>query len=125
MNLLLDTHVFLWWCNKDRRLTSSAIQNISDPDNTVFFSVASAWEIAIKQALARVRIPGPVEGAVQANRFSPLGINFEHARVAGALPRHHRDPFDRMLIAQAQVDRLTFVTHDSAIKPYDVDALWI
>lgn len=125
MNLLLDTHVFLWWCNKDPLLDKSAIQTIANPDNTVFFSVVSAWEIAIKQALRRLHIPGPVEDAVKKNGFSPLGISFEHARVAGALPSHHRDPFDRMLIAQAKVDQLTIVTRDSSIRPYAVETHWI
>jgi PIN domain nuclease of toxin-antitoxin system len=124
MNLLLDTHVFLWWCDRHRHLTREARQAIADPDNTVFFSVASAWELAIKQALGRVRIPEAVEDTVLSNDFSPLGINFEHARVASLLPRHHADPFDRMLIAQARVDGLTFVTHDSSVRPYDVAVLW-
>jgi PIN domain nuclease of toxin-antitoxin system len=124
MNLLLDTHVFLWWCDQNPQLSTEATQAIADPDNTIFFSLASAWEIAIKQALGRVKTPEPLENAVQKNRFSPLGISFEHARVAGSLPRHHRDPFDRMLIAQAKVDRLTFVTHDSSMQPYEIDLLW-
>jgi len=124
MNLLLDTHVFLWWCAQNPRLSTAATQAIADPDNTIFFSLASAWEIAIKQALGRVKTPEPIEDAVQKNEFSPLEISFEHARVAGTLPPHHRDPFDRMLIAQAKVDRLTFVTHDSSMQPYEIDLLW-
>lgn len=124
MKVLLDTPVFLWWCDRHQRLTRTAREAIADPKNAVYFSLASAWELAIKQALGRVTIPGALEETVRSNHFSPLGISFDHTRVAGELPRHHADPFDRMLIAQARVDGLTFVTHDAAIQPYDVTVLW-
>ena len=124
MNLLLDTHVFLWWCDQNSQLKDEASEAIANPDNTIYISVASAWEIAIKEALGRLKTPGQVEDAVEKNRFSPLGISFAHARTAGALPLHHRDPFDRMLVAQAQTDRLVIVTHDSILQPYQVDILW-
>lgn len=97
---------------------------IANPDNTIYVSVASAWEIAIKEALGRLKPPGLVEGAVEKNGFSPLGISFAHARTAGALPPHHRDPFDRMLVAQAQADSLVIVTHNALLRPYQVDILW-
>lgn len=127
MNLLLDTHVFLWWCGQNSRLGKEASDAIANPDNTIHVSLATAWEIAIKEALGRLKMPGLVEYAVEKNGFSPLGISFAHARVAGALPLHHRDPFDRMLIAQARVDQLVFVTHDASIQPYEpyeIDVLW-
>ena len=124
MNLLLDTHVFLWWCDQNPKLKDEASKAIANPDNTIYISVASAWEIAIKEALGRLKTPGQVEDAVEKNGFSPLGISFAHARTAGALPLHHRDPFDRMLVAQARTDRLVIVTHDSLLQPYQVDILW-
>ena len=124
MNLLLDTHVFLWWCDQNTQLKDEASEAIANPHNTIFISVASAWEIAIKEALGRLKTPGSVEDAVEKNGFSPLGMSFAHARTAGALPLHHRDPFDRMLVAQAQVDGLVIVTHDSLLQPYQVDILW-
>lgn len=124
MNLLLDTRVFLWWCDQNSQLKDEVSEAIANPDNTIYISVASAWEIAIKEALGRLKTPGQVEDAVEKNGFSPLGISFAHARTAGALPRHHRDPFDRMLVAQAQADRLVIATHDSLLRPYQVDILW-
>ncbi|MGE0681521.1 MAG: type II toxin-antitoxin system VapC family toxin [Candidatus Binatia bacterium] len=125
MNLLLDTHVFLWWCGNNPKLGKLAIDAIANSQNVVYVSVASAWEIAIKEALGRLKTPEPVEDAVIQNEFSPLGISFQHARTAGSLPNHHRDPFDRMLVAQAQVDELVFVTRDELIRPYKIKVLWI
>ena len=81
-------------------------------------SAASAWEVAIKIALGKLRIPGPFAAAVEASRFGELAITFRHAALAGALPAHHSDPFDRMLVAQAMSENLTLVTHDRAFSPY-------
>lgn len=120
MRLLLDTHVFLWWCGNDARLSRELRKKLTDPRVIVHVSAASAWEIAIKQALGRLRIPEPVEKAVAASGFLPLDITFEHARVAGGLPDHHRDPFDRMLVAQAQVEGLALATYDARLAPYGV-----
>jgi PIN domain nuclease of toxin-antitoxin system len=125
VNLLLDTHVFLWWCDNSPKLGKLASDAIANPQNDVYVSVASAWEIAIKEALGRLKTPEPVEDAVIKNDFSPLGISFQHARIAGSLPNHHRDPFDRMLVAQAQADGLVLVTRDELIRPYKVNVLWI
>lgn len=87
-------------------------------------SAASAWEVAIKIALGRLRIPGPFAQAVEASRFGELAISFRHAALAGALPAHHSDPFDRMLVAQAMSENLTLVTHDRAFSPYGVAVIW-
>ena len=90
----------------------------------MFVSVASAWEIAIKVALRKLRIPGPVEPAVEQSRFQKLLVTFRHAAAVADLPLHHADPFDRMLIAQAQTEELTLVTHDRKLEPYRVPILW-
>jgi len=125
VDLLLDTHVFLWWCDNSPKLGKLANEAIANPRNVVYVSVASAWEIAIKETLGRLKTPEPVEDAVTENEFSPLSISFQHARLAGSLPNHHRDPFDRMLVAQAQADGLVLVTRDERIRPYTVKVLWI
>ncbi len=91
---------------------------------TVFVSAASAWEIAIKARLGKIRMPGSVEQAIDESRFSKLAIEFSDAEAAGTLPDHHTDPFDRMLIAQARVEGLTLVTHDRAFARYRVPVLW-
>ncbi len=119
MNLLLDTHVFLWWREARDRIGSVAMDEIGRADQ-VFVSVASAWEIAIKIGLGRLRLPGPVDTAVEASGFEKLPISFRHAERVATLPHHHKDPFDRMLIAQAQVEGLAVVTHDERLGLYGV-----
>jgi len=124
VNLLLDTHVFLWWCQDHPRLRGSrAGGSIADPANVVHVSAASAWEIAIKESISRLSTPEPVESAVARSGFLPLPIDFRHARAAGRLPPHHRDPFDRMLVAQALVENLVFVTHDTRLARYGAELL--
>ena len=120
--LLLDTHVFLWWLADDARLTAPARRAIAEAD-VVFVSAASAWEIAIKVALGRLRIPAPVSEGVARAGFERLPVDFAHAELAGALPPHHRDPFDRMLIAQAVVEDLVLVSADQRMAEYDVKLL--
>jgi PIN domain nuclease of toxin-antitoxin system len=88
-------------------------------------SAASAWEAAIKVSLGRLELPDTVEAGVLASGFEKLSISFSHAERAGALPPHHKDPFDRMLVAQAQADGLTLVTHDRLLEPYEVEILWV
>lgn len=124
MKLLLDTHVLLWWLDDNPVLSEAARAAIREQHATVFVSAATVWEIAIKQAIGKLDIPGDLEEAVAANRFEPLPITFHHAAVAGKLPRHHDDPFDRMLIAQAQIERLTLVTHDNRLGAYGASLLW-
>jgi PIN domain nuclease of toxin-antitoxin system len=104
-------------------LRPEARKAIAD-SNGAFVSAASAWEVAIKIALGKLRIPGPFAAAVEASRFGELAITFRHATLAGALPAHHTDPFDRMLIAQAMSENLTLVTHDRAFSPYGVGVIW-
>ena len=122
-NLLLDTHVFLWWRADDRRLQKTARSAIAAAD-LVFVSAASAWEAAIKAALGRLDLPDTIEAGVEGSGFEKLPISFSHAEAAAALPPHHLDPFDRMLVAQARIEGLTLITHDRRFKPYDVPILW-
>lgn len=123
MRLLLDTHVFLWWSDDDRRLTRSARQSIERAD-AVIISVASAWETAIKTAVGKLRLRIPFEEAVEINDFGKLPITFAHVAGVSTLPLHHADPFDRILIAQAQAEGLTLVTHDRYFEPYRVPVVW-
>ncbi len=123
MRLLLDTHVLLWWLANDPCLGAEARAAIADPDAEVMVSAASAWEIAIKKALGRLDAPDDLETQLTRHRFAPLPVAVRHALLAGALPRHHDDPFDRMLVAQAQIEGLTIVTRDERLEPYAVARL--
>ena len=119
MRLLLDTRALLWWL-ADEELAPEARARIADPANEVSVSAASAWEISIKKALRKLAAPDDLEQQILASDFMPLAIGISHATTAGQLPRHHDDPFDRMLIAQAQVEQLTIVTRDKRFGDYDV-----
>ena len=122
-HLLLDTHIFLWWRGEPSRLISTVVSRIATAD-LVFVSVASAWEAAIKRSLGRLDLPDTMAAGVLASGFQQLLISFSHAERAAALPPHHLDPFDRMLVAQAQAEGLTLVTRDRLLEPYDVEILW-
>lgn len=110
--LLLDTQVFLWWLADHPRLGSGARATIQDPANPVHVSAASGWEIAIKRDVGNLVAPDNLDAAVEKEGFSHLPITFFHAEQAGGLPSQHRDPFDRILIAQAQAEGLVIVTAD-------------
>ena len=121
MNLLLDTHVFLWAVDDSPSLSPAARTAILDGRNVVYVSAASAWEIAIKRSIGKLRIPkGDYLEELKAHRFTPLNVTTEHALAVEALPSHYKDPFDRMLIAQAQIERLTLVTRDPRLSLYGV-----
>ncbi len=120
MRLLLDTHVLLWWLSNNPALGTEARTAIADPDASVFVSAATAWEIAIKQAAGRLNAPGDIEYRLESNRFQQLPITIPHAVAAGALPRHHNDPFDRMLVAQAVAEQMTLLTSDGRMALYEV-----
>lgn len=128
MRLLLDTHAFLWWVADDPRLPERARSVIAAGDNEIFFSAASAWEIAIKSGLDRVEVPEPlaefINGQLYANAFEALPIHLRHASAVAALPDVHKDPFDRMLVAQAIQEDLTLVTGDGQIAGYGVEVIW-
>ena len=123
MKLLLDTHILLWWLANDPKLPGSAATAIADGESLVAVSAASAWEIAIKRAAGRLEAPDDLLGAIEANNFDALSISPAHALAAGALPAHHTDPFDRMLIAQARAEGLMVVTVDGRFSDYAVELL--
>lgn len=123
MRLLLDTHVFLWWNEGNLRLPKAQRDAILSPQNSVFVSAVIAWEIGIKRTIGKLMFAGSVSSAIVGHRFEPLPISVRHAERAGELPHHHRDPFDRLLIAQAQLEDLTIVTVDEQILQYQVSHL--
>ncbi|MGH8911216.1 MAG: type II toxin-antitoxin system VapC family toxin [Acidimicrobiia bacterium] len=118
MNLLLDTHVLLWWLG-GVEIAQPAGEAIADPHRVVFISAASIWEISIKRAAGKLRTSADIAGAALESGFEPLPVTFTHADAAGRLPLHHLDPFDRMLIAQGQIEGLTVVTRDEVFARYD------
>ncbi len=123
MKVLLDTHILLWWLAGDDHLPAPAAVTIADPDTEVVVSAASAWEISVTQAAGRLDAPDDLLDAVAANDFGTLPITVDHAMAAGRLPAHHADPFDRMLIAQAQIEGFTLVSVDRRFSEYDVELL--
>lgn len=124
MNLLLDTHAFLWAVDNAPRLSQNARDAIVGGNNVVFVSAATAWEISIKKAIGKLKVPdGDYLEELRLHRFTPLDITTEHALAVENLPAHHKDPFDRMLVAQAQVERLTLVSHDPRMKVYSVQVI--
>lgn len=123
MRLLLDTHAYLWWLADDPRLREGARAAIADPDAAVHVSAASVWEIAIKIELGKLELDGDPVAEIARNGFLELAMTARHALAAGSLPRHHDDPFDRMLIAQARTEDLTLVTRDAAFRAYNVDRI--
>jgi len=123
VNLLLDTHVLLWWA-AGTGLDDATIGVISDPNNLVHVSAASIWEVSIKQALGKLSVDGDLDLMVSED-FESLDIGFAHARLAGELPAHHRDPFDRILVAQGKVEGLTILTRDQKFSNYDVSKMWV
>ena|SRR5215213_4927918 len=123
MKLLLDTHVALWWQSDDRRLGREARRAIATAD-IVWVSAGAVWEAAIKAAKGRLRLREPLGVTVMADNFTELPVTLKHAEEFGRVPRHHGDPFDRLLIAQARVEGATIVTHDRALEPYAVPVIW-
>ena len=123
MRLLLDTNAFIWWVDDSRRLRAAAREAIRSPDNEIVVSAVSAWEIAIKTSLRKLRFDANLIEQTDVNDFERLDVTFEHAAAAGALPPHHRDPFDRMLAAQARSEGLTLVTDDPVFTRYGVPLL--
>jgi PIN domain nuclease of toxin-antitoxin system len=119
----VDKHVLLWWLADDPSLGDEARKSTSASDSSVFVSAASAWEIAIKRALGKLDAPSDLVRQIELNRFAPLPTTVSHAYAAGALPRHHDDPFDRVLVAQATAEGLILVTRDPRMRLYGVGTL--
>jgi PIN domain nuclease of toxin-antitoxin system len=128
MKYLLDTHTFLWWCMGAEQLSVRAREIIADGRNEIYFSAASAWEIAIKARKGRLTLPDEPEGYVSSrmhqHRFLALPVQISHALHVYELPPHHADPFDRLLIAQCQMESLPFITRDEEIQKYEVETIW-
>ena len=129
MNLLLDTSSFLWFVVDDNRLSTGAAERIIDSVNEIYLSLASIWEIAIKANLRRgleLRRPFPdfIDYHLSANRFRLLDIKVSHLKAVAALPLHHRDPFDRLLIAQSHVENIPVITNDAAFDQYPIKRVW-
>jgi len=123
VRLLLDTHVLLSWLADDPSLGEEARAGISAPDSAVYVSAASVWEISIKRSFGKLDAPTDLLRQIELSRFEPLSMTTTHAYTAGALPRHHEDPFDRMLVAQAMAEGLTLLTRDPRMGLYGVGVL--
>lgn len=128
MKLLLDTHALLWTINRERQLPAALVDLIEDAQNDVYVSTASIWEATIKIGLGKLRVPGQtidyLIGHIEAHNLTVLAVTLAHMRALQRLPQIHRDPFDRMLVAQAQANSLTLLTIDADIALYDVSTLW-
>ena len=128
MNILLCTHSFVWWYDERHKLSPRAFAEISNRTNRVFLSVASLWELQIKIQINKFRFTDPLEIVVneqiKTNGFQLLPVNFAHVLELGKLPFHHKDPFDRLLIAQANAEKTILVSSDSKFSAYPVNVLW-
>ncbi|MCF6188164.1 MAG: type II toxin-antitoxin system VapC family toxin [Desulfobulbaceae bacterium] len=123
MNILLDTHVLIWALENNPTLSDAAREAIVTATNMVFVSSVSIWEMSIKKSLGKLETPDNLQEEIQLHRFTPLPITCDHAELAGKLPDIHKDPFDRMLIAQATIEKFKLVTRDELIAQYDVGVI--
>jgi PIN domain nuclease of toxin-antitoxin system len=124
LRLLLDTHTALWWLVDDARLGEEAASQLADDTNQLLLSAAVVWEVAVKRALGKLNAPEGFAATMMSGGAHALGITVEHAAAVEDLPWHHRDPFDRLLVAQAQVERATLVSGDEALRAYGAPVLW-
>jgi len=127
VKLLFDTHVWLWFAHGEKQLPTTFLHAIGDPANTVTLSVVSGWEVQIKSAIGKLHLQGSLDMLLDdaTHRFDILDVSLRHIRTLRSLPLHHRDPFDRMLVAQAQCDGLTIMTIDPLVRAYGIDCLAI
>ena len=123
MNLLLDTHALIWALENSPELSDKAREAIIDGHNMVYVSAVSIWEISIKKAMGKLSVPDNLIEEIELHRFTVLNINAEHAQLSGELPLIHKDPFDRMLVAQAKVEKLILVSRDKMIAQYGTQLL--
>lgn len=128
MKILLDTHCWLWWISSPEKMSPNACRQIADKNHAIYLSVASAWEIAIKYSLGKLPLPEPpwefVPKRLARDAITPLAIEARHALRVAELPRHHRDPFDRLIVAQAIQEGIAIMTVDRQLAPYDADIIW-
>jgi PIN domain nuclease of toxin-antitoxin system len=124
VRLLLDTHAALWWLSGDRRFGAAAADQVGDARNEVVLSAAVVWEVAIKRALGKLQAPDGFAETLLGAGARPLPVGLDHAAAVENLPAHHRDPFDRMLIAQARLERAVIVSQDAVFAAYGVPVLW-
>jgi PIN domain nuclease of toxin-antitoxin system len=128
MKVVLDTHAFLWWIADDDQLPSSARSIIGNRENELFLSAATGWEIAIKAKLGRIHLPGKVDSFIakqlELNDIYSLPIHMSHALNVYNLPNYHRDPFDRLIVSQAQLEKMSILTTDPQIARYGVKVVW-
>lgn len=127
MKLLLDTHALLWFTTGDKQLSAKARRQMESSDAELLISAASVWELAIKQSMGRIELPGTPAAYIAeqlASGYGMLAITWRHAAAVAELPWHHRDPFDRLLVAQALVEQLPLVTGDPALRAYGVPIVW-
>jgi PIN domain nuclease of toxin-antitoxin system len=128
MKLLLDTHTFLWFVDGNTNISSNALTLIENSSNDLYLSIASIWEIAIKVSIGKLRIAQPLEvfipNQLSQNSISALSISVEHATHVASMEHHHRDPFDRMLVAQATVEQMPVISKDAALDAYGITRLW-
>ena len=123
MQYLLDTHALIWWLANDPNLNPNAKAEIASPNCLIFVSAASTWEISIKKAIGKLNSPEDIMEQITKNKFKSLPINFKETLMIETLPPHHQDPFDRILIAQAQLFNLTIITRDRKFNLYDINLL--
>jgi PIN domain nuclease of toxin-antitoxin system len=124
VKLLLDTHAALWFLSGDDRLGESARRHLTDDTNRVLLSAAVVWEVAIKRSLGKLAVPAEYLSLLLDAGVQPLAVSVAHAAAVEQLPPHHRDPFDRMLVAQAGIEGAALVSRDDALQPYDVTLIW-
>jgi PIN domain nuclease of toxin-antitoxin system len=124
LKLLLDTHAALWWLSDDKRVAESTAAYLTDATNQVLLSAAVVWEVAIKRSLGKLEAPDDLAATLLDAGAQALPISLEHAAAVRDLPWHHRDPFDRLLIAQAVLERAAVVSTDPALAPYDITVVW-
>lgn len=128
MNILLDTHTFLWFVADDQRLSDAARASIESDDSQPFLSIASVWEMAIKVSLGKLKLDQPFESFIPQqlamNGIGILNLSLEHTAAVSTLPFHHRDPFDRLLIVQSRLEQMPLVSADAALDAYEVQRMW-
>jgi PIN domain nuclease of toxin-antitoxin system len=124
VKLLLDTHAALWWLADDARVSSDAERELSDDTNRVLLSATVVWEVAIKRSLGKLKAPADLAATLVGAGAQPLPITLDHAAAVESLPWHHRDPFDRLLVAQALIEGAAIVSQDNGLRQYGVPLVW-